>query len=71
MSNGKLATFTVKCKKTHANKNLHRDELELDRLYRRLLAGDRDLDLDRLLGGGLLLLGGGVLKVKMIKHSIP
>lgn len=70
MSNGKLATFTVKCK-THANKNLHRDELELDRLYRRLLAGDRDLDLERLLGGGLLLLGGGVLKVKMIKDSIP
>lgn len=70
MSNGKLATFTVKCK-THANKNLHRDELELDRLYRRLLAGDRDLDLERLLGGGLLLLGGGVLKVKMIEHSIP
>lgn len=70
MSNGKLATFTVKCK-THTNKNLHRDELELDRLYRRLLAGDRDLDLERLLGGGLLLLGGGVLKVKMIKDSIP
>lgn len=66
MSNGKLGTFTVKCK-THANKNLHRDELELDRLYRRLLAGDRDLDLERLLGGGLLLLGGGVLRLSLYR----
>lgn len=41
---------------------LHRDELELDLLYRLLLAGDLDLDLERLLGGGLLRLGGGVLQ---------
>mmetsp|Transcript_16537 Transcript_16537/g.28673 ORF Transcript_16537/g.28673 Transcript_16537/m.28673 type:complete len:93 (-) Transcript_16537:565-843(-) len=44
---------------------LHRDELELDLLYRLLLAGDLDLDLERLLGGGLLRLGGGVLRLSL------
>ena len=60
-----IVTLTMNIKQI-----LHRDELELDLLYRLLLAGDLDLDLERLLGGGLLRLGGGVLQWIIIKQSI-
>lgn len=45
--------------KYNFTKAFHRDELELDRLYLRLLTGD----LDRLRGGGVLLRGGGDLRL--------